>query len=60
MKCILIVDDHQMARRALKLFLEQQEYVCEEAEHGEERRVHQSFGFSLFSCRYVRPYTDKK
>ncbi len=35
MKCILLVDDHQMARRALKLFLEQHEYVCEEAEHGE-------------------------
>ena len=35
MKTILLVDDHQMARRALKLYLEQQEYVCEEAEHGQ-------------------------
>ncbi|MEE8126511.1 MAG: response regulator [Nitrospirales bacterium] len=35
MKCILLVDDHQMARRALKLFLEHHEYICEEAEHGE-------------------------
>jgi CheY-like chemotaxis protein len=31
---ILIVDDHQMARRALKLFLEQQGYSCEEADDG--------------------------
>jgi CheY-like chemotaxis protein len=31
---ILLVDDHQMARRALKLFLEQQGFVCEEADNG--------------------------
>lgn len=31
---ILLVDDHQMARRALKLLLEQQGYACEEAEDG--------------------------
>jgi len=34
MKCILLVDDHAMARYALKLFLEHQEYACEEAEYG--------------------------
>jgi len=32
MKRILIVDDHQMAREALKLFLETQGYLVEEAE----------------------------
>lgn len=31
---ILLVDDHQMARRALKLLLEQQGYACEEADDG--------------------------
>lgn len=31
---ILIVDDHEMGRRALKLFLEQQGYSCEEADNG--------------------------
>ncbi len=31
---ILLVDDHQMARRALKLILEQQGYACEEADDG--------------------------
>lgn len=31
---ILLVDDHQMARRALKLLLEQQGYDCEEADDG--------------------------
>lgn len=34
MKRILLVDDHGMARLALKLFLEQLGYSCEEAEHG--------------------------
>jgi two-component system chemotaxis response regulator CheY len=34
MKRILLVDDHEMARQALKLFLEHQGYACEEAEHG--------------------------
>ena len=34
MKRILLVDDHAMARRALKLFLEHHEYACDEAEHG--------------------------
>lgn len=31
---IFLVDDHQMARRALKLLLEQQGYACEEADDG--------------------------
>jgi CheY-like chemotaxis protein len=31
---ILLVDDHQMARRALKLLLEQHGYACEEADDG--------------------------
>ena len=34
MKRILLVDDHTMARQALKLFLEQHGYTCDEAEHG--------------------------
>ena len=34
MKRILLVDDHTMARQALKLFLEHHGYACEEAEHG--------------------------
>jgi CheY-like chemotaxis protein len=34
MKHILLVDDHEMARQALKLFLEHHGYACEEAEHG--------------------------
>ena len=34
MKRILLVDDHAMARDALKLFLEYHGYACEEAEHG--------------------------
>ena len=34
MKRILLVDDHEMARQALKLFLEHHGYACEEAEHG--------------------------
>ncbi len=34
MKRILLVDDHEMARQTLKLFLEHQGYACEEAEHG--------------------------
>ena len=34
MKRILLVDDSEMARQALKLFLEYQGYACEEAEHG--------------------------
>lgn len=36
MKRILLVDDHQMARQALKLFLETQGYLVEEAENGAE------------------------
>jgi len=36
MKRILLVDDHQMARGALKLFLEAQGYLVEEAENGAE------------------------
>ncbi len=34
MKRILLVDDHTMARQALKLFLEHHGYACDEAEHG--------------------------
>jgi len=34
MKRILLVDDHEMARQALKLFLEHHGYACQEAEHG--------------------------
>ena len=34
MKRILLVDDHQLARDALKLFLEAQGYCIEEAENG--------------------------
>ncbi len=34
MKRILLVDDHEMARQALKLSLENHGYACEEAEHG--------------------------
>ncbi|HNP30009.1 MAG TPA: response regulator [Nitrospirales bacterium] len=34
MKRILLVDDHEMARKAMKLFLEHHGHACEEAEHG--------------------------
>ena len=34
MKRILLVDDSEMARKAVKLFLEAQGYACDEAEHG--------------------------
>jgi two-component system, chemotaxis family, chemotaxis protein CheY len=34
MKRILLVDDHEMARKALRLFLEHHGYACDEAEHG--------------------------
>ena len=34
MNRILLVDDHEKARQALKLFLEHHGYACEEAEHG--------------------------
>ena len=34
MKRILLVDDHDMARQALKLFLEMQGYAIEEADNG--------------------------
>ena len=34
MKRILLVDDHAMARQALKPFLEHHGYACDEAEHG--------------------------
>jgi CheY-like chemotaxis protein len=34
MKRILLVDDHEMARKAMKLFLEHHGYVCDEAENG--------------------------
>ena len=36
MKRILLVDDHQLAREVLKLFLETQGYLVEEAENGAE------------------------
>ena len=36
MKRILIVDDHQLAREVLKLYLEMQGYLVEEAENGAE------------------------
>ncbi len=38
-KRILLVDDHQLARGALKLFLETQGYYVEEAENGAEGLV---------------------
>ena len=34
MQRILLVDDHEMARKAMKHFLEHHGYACEEAEHG--------------------------
>jgi len=34
MKRILLVDDHELSRQALKLFLEHHGYACEEAEQG--------------------------
>jgi two-component system chemotaxis response regulator CheY len=34
MQRILLVDDHTLARQALKLFLEHHGYACDEAEHG--------------------------
>ena len=34
MKHILLVDDHAMARKAMKLFLEHHGYACQEAEQG--------------------------
>ncbi len=34
MKHILLVDDHAMARKAMKLFLEHHGYACHEAEQG--------------------------
>jgi CheY-like chemotaxis protein len=34
MKRILLVEDSEIVRKAIKLFLEAQGYVCEEAEHG--------------------------
>ena len=33
-KRVLLVEDHEMVRQALKAFLEQQGYACEVAEHG--------------------------
>ena len=34
MKRILLVDDHEMARQTLRIFLEQHGYACKEVEHG--------------------------
>ena len=34
MQRILLVDDHEMARKAMKHFLEHHGYACEEAGHG--------------------------
>jgi CheY-like chemotaxis protein len=47
MKRILLVDDHEMARQTLRLFLEQDGYACKEAEHGAAviRKNSCSFGF---------------
>ena len=36
MKRILLVDDHQMARSALRIFLENQGYACVESNNGPE------------------------
>ena len=49
MKRILLVDDHQMTREALKLFLETQGYMVEEAENGAEGLavIDQGHGFDL-------------
>ena len=49
MKRILIVDDHQLAREVLKLFLETQGYLVEEAENGAEglARIEQGHSFDL-------------
>ena len=49
MKRILLVDDHLMAREALKLFLETQGYLVEEAENGAEglARIEQGHSFDL-------------
>lgn len=33
-KRILLVDDHAMARKALRLYLEHLGYICEEVDHG--------------------------
>ncbi len=33
-KRILLVDDHEMGRKALRLYLEHLGYACEEVEHG--------------------------
>ena len=35
-RTILLVDDHRMARKSLRLYLEHLGYVCEEVEHGAE------------------------
>ena len=49
MKRILLVDDHEMAREVLKLFLETQGYLVEEAENGAEgfARIEQGHSFDL-------------
>jgi len=49
MKRILLVDDHQLAREALKLFLEMQGYLVEEAENGAEglARIEEGNSFDL-------------
>ena len=49
MKRILLVDDHQMAREALKLILETQGYLVEEAENGADglARIEQDNSFDL-------------
>ena len=48
-KRILLVDDHQLAREALKLLLESQGYVVEEAEDGESglARIEEGQPFDL-------------
>lgn len=44
---ILIVDDHQMARRELKFFLEQNGYTCEEADNGQAALTHLEAGHAV-------------
>jgi len=49
MKRILLVDDHQLAREALKLLLEKEGYLVEEAEDGAAglARIEEGHSFDL-------------
>ena len=57
MKRILLVDDHQLARQALKLFLETQGYLVEEAENGADGLavIDQGHPFDLVISDNQRP-----